>query len=1002
MSKREIAGGVAAASGLRYQYLRTLEELLTLAESDKSEVSAVRIEGSIGEEAVDYALEGLNGERLKVVQVKSAIGTSSRRLSAGSTIKILRQLMRSGEAERYELVTNATLSSGAGTLAAMLKSGGKSGAELLGRNDVTGPFTEDELDRLPRCRITADERPPDQTRDHLRDQLRAIRRRSRLGIGSDACAALVRILLDDVFGRATEPLEANRILPLTEFRDRVMLDGSVIADALGEIGWGIPIGPMPLWPEVRREAEEDRLDLLTSDSDYEGIHRCALIGPSGIGKSSIAARFAYSHADMYDRLIWIDAENEDTLRSSFRRIADALARPSGPEATTSDDLLRDFVHRKLASYSGTCLVVFDNAADHHLLAPWLPPRMRGDVIVTSINSASWHRYDRIVVGEMTDAEAVQLLRRRLSIADSPSTDLKLLALSQALGHWPLALEMAASWLIGCERGLDDLPAYIEQLSKVSLDDEASVPEGYPRTLVAAILLALRRLAEQSDPSRGIHDPSMIALEMLRTASLFAPTRISLHLLLACTAIDPREKLASGLEGPVFLEGQTAGIDLDQVVRALRTQSLARRDRTPKVRQTRKPVSTTRLPATAFDTISCNEIVQRIVRDHLDAETLARSVCRSAFHVQEWLAWTIDARDQEGVQLLHPHAARIAEQAMTIASQNDYVALLFGNLALSFSLYGDHERAVTLLTRELDYLARRDPSPPALGLKARAQLADERRLAGHDVTMVLDEVQAAIEVLETHESTERVAADAPRAAFNLYQLLLSLRRTGPSDPRVPALLASLKPFRRKTEGLGGHREVALISDLIGAGRALEAFDRCELLLQQSELDAMLRAETLALKAEACAHLQRWSVGLRAVEDIGDALPAFIGSEGTVRRLLDVALVCSTEAISESRGDAAGLLRSALAFAERQLRDTAAPLLDLRTRYHLLRSVLATADADTAAARQHLEFAERGTIDASSMQSTQMYDAWRSVIRQWLRSGRSPRHLFLTEVERGTGY
>ena len=53
----------------------------------------------------------------------------------------------------------------------------------------------------------------------------------------------------------------------------------------------------------------------------------ALHGLGGAGKSQLALAYAESHKDRYNPILWIDATDEEAVRSSFRRCAAELGLP---------------------------------------------------------------------------------------------------------------------------------------------------------------------------------------------------------------------------------------------------------------------------------------------------------------------------------------------------------------------------------------------------------------------------------------------------------------------------------------------------------------------------------------------------------------------------------------------------------------------------------------------------------------------------------------------------
>jgi hypothetical protein len=98
-------GGRAAARGLRYQYLRTLESMLSLVEDPR--VASVRVEGPPSYEghvdAVDFDVLDFNGDCRMAAQVKSKAPEGS--VSAADIFSVLAHLVSGHEALSYQLLT---------------------------------------------------------------------------------------------------------------------------------------------------------------------------------------------------------------------------------------------------------------------------------------------------------------------------------------------------------------------------------------------------------------------------------------------------------------------------------------------------------------------------------------------------------------------------------------------------------------------------------------------------------------------------------------------------------------------------------------------------------------------------------------------------------------------------------------------------------------------------------------------------------------------------------
>src|SRR5215471_11250635 len=115
----EADGGRIAARGYQYQYLRTLEALVSLV--DSPHVASVRVEGSPeggDADAVDFDVVAVDGRCLLAVQVKSSSAASS----AADVFDVLVKLVRRCDAAEYQVLTNALPGRGAEEFAQALAS----------------------------------------------------------------------------------------------------------------------------------------------------------------------------------------------------------------------------------------------------------------------------------------------------------------------------------------------------------------------------------------------------------------------------------------------------------------------------------------------------------------------------------------------------------------------------------------------------------------------------------------------------------------------------------------------------------------------------------------------------------------------------------------------------------------------------------------------------------------------------------------------------------------
>jgi hypothetical protein len=136
-------------------------------------------------EAVDFDLVGPDCEVLLAAQVKTGGSTAS--LGTGVVYRIMKGLVTRCDAERYELLTNVRLAAGAGKVADLLARPNHSVGErrvALARSlsearssaDVS-ELTDDQVERLGRCRVLVDPRDRTDVADSVKTQVWDFRRK---------------------------------------------------------------------------------------------------------------------------------------------------------------------------------------------------------------------------------------------------------------------------------------------------------------------------------------------------------------------------------------------------------------------------------------------------------------------------------------------------------------------------------------------------------------------------------------------------------------------------------------------------------------------------------------------------------------------------------------------------------------------------------------------------------------------------------------------------------
>lgn len=452
------SGGVAAAFGFRYQYLITVELLLDLYESAGGPSWHVDVD-CVGQDSADILVSASGGEWDVAVQVKGSLETSSTTMGLSQARDIFARLAAEhpGVPER-RLVTNRSLTAHL-TQAA------------VGSGEVWHAAERFEADRRTLAELTQE----------LVRRIEAIRRRGAGGVGVHHI--LVRQLLDLVHERGSDPTRQR----ITRHDvDQILSEpAALLADAVRERSWGRAIQMPPGRPIAQEEADSFLTEHLPLASLVTGSVRCAVLtGLSGTGKTSAAVRLALQRLESLAFVLWLDASDEASLVAQMPRVMDELGSQVdvGDPASTLSRLLGDL--------PVPWLLVLDRAGDPALVERWIPQSGYGHVVVTAAR-ADWPSWaPSLAKGGFTKEEARHFVASRLDAPVKRWSDAERAAcdeLVRRLEHWPLALELATSWIRQRGAKVSSLQAFVDRIDRLDLDDSTLVPEGYPATAYGVVV-----------------------------------------------------------------------------------------------------------------------------------------------------------------------------------------------------------------------------------------------------------------------------------------------------------------------------------------------------------------------------------------------------------------------------------------------------------------------------------------------------------------------------------
>ncbi|TGO56023.1 hypothetical protein BCON_0083g00150 [Botryotinia convoluta] len=212
---------------------------------------------------------------------------------------------------------------------------------------------------------------------------------------------------------------------------------------------------------VAREKELSEMHKLLQNHSSRSC--VTLHGLGGIGKTQLAITYARRHKEKYTAIFWLNANNEDSLKLSFRDIAQQVLRhhPSTTVLSTVDqdedlDQVVSAVKGWLDSLQNTkWLMIYDNYDNPKTpnnpnklavnIRPFLPCSNNGSIIITT-RSSQVKQGTRIHVQKLLDIkeglEIVSNMSGRKDIENDPDA----IALVKELDGLPLALSTAGVYL----------------------------------------------------------------------------------------------------------------------------------------------------------------------------------------------------------------------------------------------------------------------------------------------------------------------------------------------------------------------------------------------------------------------------------------------------------------------------------------------------------------------------------------------------------------------------
>ncbi len=231
--------------------------------------------------------------------------------------------------------------------------------------------------------------------------------------------------------------------------------------APGPRAWNVPLLRDPHF--LGRDALLDAIHTELATSRTTALSHTithTVSGLGGIGKTALAAEFAYRFASEYDVVWWVRSEEPTTLAGDYAALATPLGIAPGASQADTVRAVREWLQAH-----DRWLLVFDNAEHDEDIAALLPG-LRGNVLVTS-RSSQWTTVATVVdVPPLDERSAAELVLRRTGTSDLDAAA----RLARKLDGIPKLIDVAAGIFV---RGAGvSLTRFANQL-----DDGAAATQG---------------------------------------------------------------------------------------------------------------------------------------------------------------------------------------------------------------------------------------------------------------------------------------------------------------------------------------------------------------------------------------------------------------------------------------------------------------------------------------------------------------------------------------------
>lgn len=214
-----------------------------------------------------------------------------------------------------------------------------------------------------------------------------------------------------------------------------------------------------------------------------------LRGQGGLGKSTLARRYAEVHGGAYDGVIWVEAQTRQAIIEGLVALCGHfdLDVPDTPQLQHAQVALA-----RIAQSGQRWLFIYDNVESFADLKELLPPP-GAHLIVTTRQGEGWPGFDVMPLDRLgfnsEEAPAVSLLMREAGRTDGAA---EARALAGDLGGLPLALVVAGALIKSTGESFSAYRGRLAEILSHTPDNE-----DYPTSVLGAVQISYEQLPEDA-------------------------------------------------------------------------------------------------------------------------------------------------------------------------------------------------------------------------------------------------------------------------------------------------------------------------------------------------------------------------------------------------------------------------------------------------------------------------------------------------------------------------